>query len=699
MQEEIENILAEMFTPINDPPPDVFAAMLMAKKMKKKLGWGGKTANASDSVSQIKVNPLRRRPGETDAEFTRRNGKWPSESKEEYIARMKAEGMYAALTERRDGEAYDAYVARMEVAGLWSYSEYVSHLKDIGSWAGLTERKEGETEEDYAIRMKKEGLWDGLTQRFIGETNVQYIERLKESGLWEDPKHSFANWGDVAHRSAVFIPSDACIDFLAEMQTKTWDPAELHRLGHYTDSIENMMMNDDLTLSHAKDIIDKTGINVQAAKEISAFVLEAFMPQAGANAANIKSAIDKTRALDDSDKLLRRAFSKVGVLPLEECKKIAHDIAKLATIKDHAELDEIEYKIIRHHVGEWLQKCIMHSGPCDEDEGEDDYEPVFGKDEPTMSQNLPGSEKAQSRTIDYQPCYDNDKNIHTTKKVESKPRRKLRRYVKPPEYVAKPMPPNKGKVVYRTQVKWEKGVQKLVTVMGFSLEEDMEEALNYLSKYNTCKPGMQRYYESVYDNTWKRLKAKDPTHDRIDDAKLHKMLMAVNPHLSHEDEEYVKLVLDMVDDEGHLKHNVSQQAFVLMASLSERVCGLESVTKSKLPASHLMTSHLKNTYGQTDAELKQQHQDYKALKGKVQKAKEMFYFNADEHGILHFDKVELELAAGRFKQEKLDSMMTLLSRQFPNKELTFVDFLMYLPMFVDINQDITENPLENERTR
>ena len=140
--------------------------------------------------------------------------------------------------------------------------------------------------------------------------------------------------------------------------------------------------------------------------------------------------------------------------------------------------------------------------------------------------------------------------------------------------------------------------------------------------------------------------------------------------------------------------------FAVIAALSERVVDLDRVTKGMI---HKM--------------------DLEALAVKMQKCKELFYLLDDkEEGYVEMDTLMMEIKAGRindvnnyFRCESafhinfefshicnIQEHEQIILEKFGEDGQTWVDFMLYIcyiPLFLEIHDEINGNPLNDVRNK
>jgi hypothetical protein len=121
-------------------------------------------------------------------------------------------------------------------------------------------------------------------------------------------------------------------------------------------------------------------------------------------------------------------------------------------------------------------------------------------------------------------------------------------------------------------------------------------------------------------------------------------------------------------DTGEIELTFEQ--FATIAALSEKVSSLDGATRK---AANDM--------------------DFEALEQKMLKAKEIFFlYDTKNAGEIPLEDVQVILKAGRIAVEHENEVMEQLAGQGMDS-LSFLDFLAYVPLFMDIHEDINANTL------
>ena len=169
----------------------------------------------------------------------------------------------------------------------------------------------------------------------------------------------------------------------------------------------------------------------------------------------------------------------------------------------------------------------------------------------------------------------------------------------------------------------------------------------------------------------------------LDHFELTRAIKTINGSLVSDKEiEFIIRILDLMIEAGVNSKNednpeireINFDQFACIAALSEKVAGLDELTKGAI------------------AEM-----NFEALEDKITKCKDLFFLNDPKRtGEIPLDDLEVILQAGRIAQDNQDQCIAEL-RSKGYEHLTFLDFLAYCPLFVDIHKTITADPTQTER--
>ncbi|XP_072051146.1 uncharacterized protein [Amphiura filiformis] len=134
----------------------------------------------------------------------------------------------------------------------------------------------------------------------------------------------------------------------------------------------------------------------------------------------------------------------------------------------------------------------------------------------------------------------------------------------------------------------------------------------------------------------------------------------------------IEYVLKVLDIDEHTK--VTFKMFAVVAAVCERMCSMDPFGKYLVDQSDLMDIERKMTL-------------YKA----------MFYcnINASEHGANHVsaESIRIELLAGGLNREQERYVMSRMNVN-ENSEISFFDYMAYIPLFLSMHDNIVDNPLD-----
>eukprot|EP00056_Hartaetosiga_gracilis_P015426 m.241692 g.241692 ORF g.241692 m.241692 type:complete len:866 (+) comp25442_c0_seq1:88-2685(+) len=199
-------------------------------------------------------------------------------------------------------------------------------------------------------------------------------------------------------------------------------------------------------------------------------------------------------------------------------------------------------------------------------------------------------------------------------------------------------------------------------------DQSITSALDYLSRYCIISNTQAKKYMKVFE-------CLDRDGDGVISlVELDFGLKTINKEfISSQEIAYVTTVLD-VDQEHKKSNGITARQFALISALSERVVGLDTFVKN-----------LVNTL------------DLNALKKKVGGCKDLFYIlDENKRGVVSSEDMSNELVAGRLSKEHEDLVLEKLC-EGGRDGILFLDFLKYLPLFVEIHNTINNNPFETAR--
>jgi hypothetical protein len=206
---------------------------------------------------------------------------------------------------------------------------------------------------------------------------------------------------------------------------------------------------------------------------------------------------------------------------------------------------------------------------------------------------------------------------------------------------------------------------------------------NLLAKYAIVAPSTREFYRSVFDQV-----VEDEQFGRVDHGgaeAIHQdhmiaALKQINKNLVNDKEiAYMMKILDIMADVTHMEGEpedrlISFDMFVSIAALSEKVSSLDKMVKHAI-----------------------NDMDFDALHVKMMKSKELFLLNdPGPDGCISLDSLTIALQTGRMEQSQIDGIRANFEA-IGADSLSFFDFLSYIPLFVDVHDAITEDPMAEEK--
>eukprot|EP00043_Microstomoeca_roanoka_P016491 m.168970 g.168970 ORF g.168970 m.168970 type:complete len:741 (-) comp16468_c7_seq11:524-2746(-) len=191
-------------------------------------------------------------------------------------------------------------------------------------------------------------------------------------------------------------------------------------------------------------------------------------------------------------------------------------------------------------------------------------------------------------------------------------------------------------------------------------------ALDYLSRYCILTQEQLRQYRIVFDNL-------DRDKDgEISHVELEFGVKTVNKHvITTRELEYVNVVLEVQQARA-----ITFRMFAIISALSERVVGLDLFVRNLINA---MDAH--------------------ALAQKIIGCKSLFYILDEKRcGHVGVDDLSNELIAGRISKEHEEIIIDKFTED-GKEEVDFLDFLTYIPLFVEIHDTINSNPFNTTRDK
>lgn len=229
----------------------------------------------------------------------------------------------------------------------------------------------------------------------------------------------------------------------------------------------------------------------------------------------------------------------------------------------------------------------------------------------------------------------------------------------------------------KVNVVWKRGGKKLQDHMKKILEQsklkeddyakDLDEKdadIDFLTHYKLVDPGLIESYARAFV-------VEDDDFDTVISAKETRTALEGVPSVNQmtpKQFEYVFKVLK-IDDASQ----VTFRMFAVISALCERVTKMDPLSKYLLEISDLLD-----------------------IQRKMELYRSMFYCNAESDRDANFIKAEslrIELIAGGLNWKQQDFIMDRLQ---PNAflEISFLDYLCYVPLFLSMHENIVDNPLD-----
>ncbi|KAK3586634.1 hypothetical protein CHS0354_028492 [Potamilus streckersoni] len=287
------------------------------------------------------------------------------------------------------------------------------------------------------------------------------------------------------------------------------------------------------------------------------------------------------------------------------------------------------------------------------------------------------------------------------KPKKSKKRKKKKKKVKDwGEFPPPPAPPKPKTaaditdeiIVSRIDDKLMKKLKKDPKVRQIKLEVDrikekMKEIDERMNEVDDEKEMVQLYCMECYFNSEKAF-LKSPLFKRQQSMLYQKLhpdkdvemnleelevaLQQINNNLlTHKEFEYIKLILDLPG-----RRKINFRLFSIIAALSEKVTQMDPVVRKLI-----------------------NKMDYHALDVKMERSKELFGLLQEGEGVpegnAHSANLAVELTAGGLTPEHTNYVLHKFDRD-GNGYFDFLDFVMYIPLFIEIHQRIVEDPLNQK---
>ncbi|XP_033120125.1 titin-like isoform X6 [Anneissia japonica] len=210
----------------------------------------------------------------------------------------------------------------------------------------------------------------------------------------------------------------------------------------------------------------------------------------------------------------------------------------------------------------------------------------------------------------------------------------------------------------------EKWISELKNETSLMSAQVLEQTKREEDKRQAKKPEFRREQSSLY-------KKMNPLEEHnIKLADMEPLLEQINGQLITKKEcQYVYHILNLPQ-----RHKLNFKLFTVVAALSEKVSRLEPFVKKMI-----------------------NKMDFEALDVKMQRAKELFRLLEDEcdetyPGEVTLNGLSIDLQAGGLRKEHIEFVVNKFGRE-GNGIVDFLDFLTYLPLFIDIHGNIVNDPL------
>ena len=200
--------------------------------------------------------------------------------------------------------------------------------------------------------------------------------------------------------------------------------------------------------------------------------------------------------------------------------------------------------------------------------------------------------------------------------------------------------------------------------MAFMTSMQGISALDYLAKYCILSEAQLKRYSTVFNSV-------DLDRDgMVNHKEVEFGIRAVNNSmLTNKEVGYVDTVLDVRGTP-----EINFRMFAVICALSERVAALDVMVKTMI-----------------------NKMDTRAMEQKMQGCKDMFYLlDEKEDGFVEMEMLVREVRAGQITQEHEDLIVNKFSEN-GKCFVDFLDFLTYIPLFMEIHDTINSNPLDLDR--
>ena len=202
-------------------------------------------------------------------------------------------------------------------------------------------------------------------------------------------------------------------------------------------------------------------------------------------------------------------------------------------------------------------------------------------------------------------------------------------------------------------------------------EEEVIEVIDYLKMTTVSLGGDNRLHRHIWFNV-----CKHEEHEDVDEDDFINALQCVSSNKVTDDElEFCKMALDIVDDTNKRSATRNFELFCTMAALSDRV---RAQNKHKAAWNHMTISNSKE------------------LRAKMLQSRALFYLceGAQTDGLMSLQEFEHTCLAGHVDPRIIEAILRKLEEE-GKEHITFLDFLAFLPLFVNAHGTVLLNPLES----
>ena len=203
-----------------------------------------------------------------------------------------------------------------------------------------------------------------------------------------------------------------------------------------------------------------------------------------------------------------------------------------------------------------------------------------------------------------------------------------------------------------------------------SEEEEVMEVVDYLKMTEVSLGGANRLYHHIWFNVCGH--EEDET---VNDKDFMVALHCVSSNKATDEElQFCKLALDIVDEANKSAATRDYDLFCTMAALSDRV-------RVQNRAGHIHHIDFSNT---------------QLLRAKMVQSRALFYLcdGAQTDGLMSLQEFEHTCLAGHVDQRVILAILLKLEEE-DKHHITFLDFLAFLPLFVNAHGTVLLNPLES----